>query len=122
MTTVEITPTQQMIKAAAAEVTVTDEKGRSLTLRKPGALAQFRMVEAVGADAARNEIYMAMVMPLIYVVAIDGSALALPTTKRQVDALIQQLDEEGVAAAMAAVQTHFGRQDPEADAEALKKP
>jgi len=121
MTSVTINPSEQLIQAATAEVTVTDAKGRVLTLRKPGVLAQFRLIEAVGAEAARNEVYMAMIMPLIFVAAIDGNAVIMPANKRQVDALIQQLDEEGVAAAMTGVQANFRVADPEADKEALKK-
>ncbi|MCK4121404.1 hypothetical protein HFK83_03340 [Ralstonia pseudosolanacearum] len=123
MTTVTInpSPSEQLIKAAAAEVTVQDDKGRTLSLRKPGVLAQYRLVEAVGPEAAKNEVYMAMIMPLIYVASVDGNPVIMPTNKRQVDALIQMLDEEGVAAAMAGVQANFGAPNPEADAEALKK-
>jgi hypothetical protein len=121
MTTVTINPSEQLIKAATAEVTVTDAKGRVLTLRKPGVLAQYRLIEAIGAEAAKNEVYMAMTMPLIYVASIDGSAVIMPTNKRQVDALIQQLDEEGVAAALTGVQANFGVADAEADKDALKK-
>ncbi|AVA33366.1 hypothetical protein [Cupriavidus metallidurans] len=122
MTTVTINPSEQLIKAAAAEVTVTDAKGRVLTLRKPGVLAQYRFIEAIGGEAAKNEIYMAMTMPLIYVAAIDGNPVIMPSNKRQVDALIQQLDEEGVAAALTGVQANFGAPNPEEDKEALKKP
>ncbi|MGC5301786.1 hypothetical protein, partial [Escherichia coli] len=55
--------TQELIAAAAAEHTVTDASGRVITLRKPGILAQYRLIDALG-NSARNEVYVGMVMPV----------------------------------------------------------
>lgn len=118
--TVNETPTEQIIAKANAEVSVTDDSGRVITLKKPGVLAQYRLVEVVGAEAAKNEVYMGMVLPLIFVSMIDGNTLQQPRTKGEVDALIQRLDESGIAAVMKGVQDNFGNADPEADKAALK--
>lgn len=122
MATVKIreTPSEQLIKQASAEVTVTDAGGRVITLKKPGVLAQYRLIEIL-ADSAKNEVYMGMVLPLIYVSAIDGDAVMQPSSKREVEALIQRLDEDGIAAVMEGVQANFGRADADGDKEALKK-
>ena len=79
---------------------VTDSTGRHIELRKPSILQQYNVLLAVGAEAAANQAYMSVVTPLLYVRAIDGDPIAFPTTKRQLDALIQRLDEPGVAAVM----------------------
>lgn len=113
------TPSQEVVAKAVTEVTVTDENGRSITLKKPGVLAQFRLVEMLG-DSASNAAYVGMVLPLIYVTAIDGDAVSRITTKIGLDGLIQRLDEEGVVAVAKGVQANFGRQNPEEDAAALK--
>lgn len=118
--TLRETPSEQLIKQASAEVTVTDAKGRVITLKKPGVLAQYRLIEIL-ADSAKNEVYMGMVLPLIYVSAMDGDAVMQPSCKREVEALIQRLDEEGIAAVMEGVQVNFGRADADGDKEALKK-
>ncbi len=118
--TVNETPTEQVIAKANAEAWVTDATGRVIKLKKPGVLAQYRLVEVVGADAARNDVYMSMVLPLIFVSEIDGKPLQQPRTKIEVDALIQRLDEDGIAAVMKCVQDNFGNSDPEADKAALK--
>lgn len=117
--TVNPTPTEQVIAKASAEVTVHDARGRAITLKKPGVLAQYRLIEMMG-DSAKNEVYMSVVTPLIFVSAIDGDAVAMPANKREVEALIQRLDEEGVAAVVNGVQEHFGQTDPEKDKAALK--
>lgn len=113
------TPTEQIIAKAAAEVVITDARGRSITLRKPGVLAQFRLVEALG-DTARNEVYMGMVMPLLYIASIDGEPAFPPTRKSEVEALIQQLDEDGISAISEAVFENFGKSNPDAEKAALK--
>lgn len=115
-----LTPSQELIKKAATEVAVVDAIGRTIKLKKPGVLAQFRLVEALG-ETAKNQVYAAMVLPLIYVVAIDDMPIYQPTRKSEIEALIQQLDEHGVNAVMEAVQKNFGAADPDSDKAELKK-
>src|SRR5579875_2947023 len=91
---------------AVKRVEVTDGRGRAIMLRKPPVLAQFRLVEALG-KAASNETYLAMVMPLLFVGAIDGEAVPTPSTKGEVEALIQRLDEDGYTALAEGVQANF---------------
>lgn len=114
----EVKPSQEVVAAANAEVTVPDAKGRQIVLKKPGILAQFRLVELMG-DSAKNVVYMNMILPLIFVTSIDGDPVA-KSTKAQIEALIQRLDDEGVEAVAEAVQKNWGKQDPGADQAALK--
>lgn len=95
-------------------------RGRGIKLKKPGVLAQYRLIEALG-DSAVNRVYMGMVVPLIYVTAVDDLVVNQPKLKMHVEALIQQLDEDGIAAVMEKVTEVWGAADPEADKAALKK-
>ncbi len=117
--TMKETPSEELIAKAAKEVTITDSAGRIIKLKKPGVLAQYRLVEVLG-ESAKNEVYMGMTMPLIFVSEIDGVSVPQPSTKREVEALIQRLDEHGIAAVMEGVQQNFGTPAPEADKAALK--
>lgn len=92
------TPSQQIVAAAASEVVVKDAKGRALTLRRPGILAQFRLIEAMGAESAANDVYRTMCLPLLYLAAIDGDFIIQPTNKMQLEALIQRVEEDGFVA------------------------
>lgn len=103
----DATPSEELVRQAIQEETVTDARGRKITLRKPGVLAQFKIVEAVGPETAANQTYMQMVNPLIYVGAIDGDDVFLPATKREVEALIQRLDDDGLAAVFAWYMTNI---------------
>jgi len=113
-------PSDELVKKAQEEVLAEDANGRIITLRKPGVLAQFRMVEMLGETAA-NQTYMSMVLPLIYVTAIDGEPVPAPSTKRELEALIQRLDEEGVGAVAVKVMETWGEVEPEAAKETIKK-
>lgn len=117
--TLNPTPTQELIAKAQAEVVVKDSAGRAITLKKPGVLAQYRLVEVLG-DSAANRTYVNMVMPVIYVAAIDGEAVYVPSKKSEVEALIQQLDEHGLDAVMQGIAQHFGASDADKDKAALK--
>ncbi len=109
------------MQAALQTVEISDSIGRQIVLRKPAVLAQFRIVEAVGAESAANTTYMSMVMPLIYVASIDGEPVVLPKKKSEIEALIQRLSDEGLDAVYNVVQKTWGKSDPEADAIAIKK-
>jgi len=116
MTKVTLTDPADNPAAAIADVqrvTVNDALGRAIMLRKPGVLAQFRLVEALG-QSAQNQVYMGMVLPLLFVGSIDGGAVVPPTTKGEVEALISRLDEAGIQAVMLGVQEHFAESDEDA--------
>lgn len=117
--TVTLNPTQQLVAEANADHTVTDARDRVITLRKPGVLAQFRLIEALG-ESAKNTTYVNMVLPLLFVAAVDGDAVPPFTSKMQVEALIQRLDDAGLEAVMNGVERNFGKPDAERDKEALK--
>lgn len=119
MTEVRLLPTDQVIAAATAEVEITDPKGHVIKLRKAGALAQFKFAEALG-ESASNGVCFRMAYPLVFIASIDGMPVSL-RNKLQIEALLQRLDDDGLAAVSEAAVEHYGRQDPEADKDELKK-
>ena len=114
------TPAQEVLAKANEALSFVDALGRTITIKKPGVLAQYRLIEALG-DAAKNETYRVMVLPLLYVTAIGDIYIPPPKTKLEVEALIQQLDEEGIQAVMEHVSQMYGASDPEKDRSDLKK-
>lgn len=119
---VGVSPSQMLTADANQSHVVTDKMGRRITLQRPGMLAQYRLVRAVGADAAENRVYMNMLLPLTYVTEIDGAVVPPPSNQAQFDALIQRLDEHGLTACVAGIQQHWGGQqaDPEESLQAVK--
>lgn len=114
----EDSPTAQVLKKAQESHTIKDAHG-TIVLKKPGVLAQYRIIEVCG-DSAKNETYMNMVLPLIFIVEIDGDPVSQPANKLQLEALIQRLDYR-VEAVIEGVAEHYGKPDPEADKAAIKK-
>jgi hypothetical protein len=118
--TMNETPTEQVMARALASVSVTDKLGRVITLKKPGILAQYRLVEVAG-DSASNDVYMRMILPVIYVAEIDGDPITQPLNKKQLEALIQRLDEHGIEAVNIGAVKNWGEPNPEADKAEVKK-
>ena len=115
----EIKPSAELIAEARAAIDITHGEHR-IHLRKPPVLAQFRFVKMIGGEASTNPVYMAMVMPLLYIESIDDDPVTM-LNDRHLDALITRLDEDGVTAVQEAVTKHFGAPDPDADKANLKK-
>ena len=113
-------PAAQVIAAALAAVSVVDSAGRTIVLKKPAVLAQFRLIKALG-NAAANEVYVRMVMPLLFVAEIDGDHVPPLVRESEVEALIQRLDEHGIEAVHKGVQANFAAPAPEDDKAALGK-
>ena len=114
--------TKQLTASASAEFIVETSDKRILTIRKPATLAIFNFVKMMGGEVAGNQTYMNMVMPLIYLKAIDSSEVRLPMSPREVDALIQRLDESGLNALNKCILENFGESmDTEVAAAAIKK-
>lgn len=90
-------PSEEVVEQANKVTYVTDARGRRIGLKKPGILAQYRLVEMLG-DSARNEAFMGMILPVTFVVQIDDDEVPFPRTRRELDALIQRIDEDGLLA------------------------
>lgn len=116
----EQTPSQQIVAQAKAEVVTTDARGREIKLRKPGPLNKLRFFDAMGESSA-NPLWAGIVAQLMYVSAIDGDSVPTPTTKREIEALYQRLDEEGMEAIGAALPGNFGLSKAEVDEATAKK-
>jgi hypothetical protein len=82
------------------EDTITDAKGRKITLRKLNVLDQVRLLRAVGPEQARNQPYFEIVTMSASVFSIDGVPFAIPTNERQIDAAIDRIGDDGFGALM----------------------
>ena len=91
-----------------AALTVTDDKGRVLSVKEPDFLQEARVTRLCG-DASMNVGYMyAYVFPTVWVTAIDGNPVPFPTTFLQLEALIARVGRGGCAAVLKHMQA---RQD-----------
>jgi hypothetical protein len=112
------TPTQTIVKAANATVTVKDAKGRSITIKKAGALDKMRLFEVVGSENVTNPAYFGYAMLAYQVVEIDSEPVARPSNKISLEALVQRLEDDGLKVVAEAVEANF--MEAEATKEAIK--
>ena len=97
---------------------IQDSQGRTIQLRKLGPLEQSRIVMAVGGDAAGNNTFMSgFALPAAMVVYIDDTPYGLPQTLTQIEGVLKELGEEG----MAAINAHFLKKYEAAEADAAAK-
>lgn len=91
-------PSDEIVEAALAPTTATDARGRKFVLRKPPMSMQYRLVELIGGDAAKNEVYMGMILPILWIAQIDDDTIFPPRTKSELEALIDRVDDDGMLA------------------------
>lgn len=91
-------PTRTIVDAAASSVTAIDRKGRSFELRRLTALDTLRLFKAAGPVLSQNESWLAMASLVSSVKAIDGVPVPSPINEAQIEALVDRLGEEGLAA------------------------
>ncbi len=101
---------------SAEPVVLSDAKGRKLAVRDLSALEQLRLLRAIGPDQSMNQPYVMSVQAAASVVSIDGVPCAKPTNERQIDAMIDRLGDDGLAAVqlhqqMAMVRAYRAAQD-----------
>ncbi len=115
-------PEAMMTAATMAEVEVTDKLGRMIKMRDPGPLAQYHIVEVVGSERAKNEVWMGMVMPILFVTEIGGEPAFFPQSYGELEATITRLGHDGLTAVMTEFQkTWGGKEAVEKDRDAIKK-
>jgi len=99
-------PAAKLLAAASKPVEVVDGLGRTITLRKPAPLARLDFAKAAGGFEI-NQLYLAEVMHLPFVAAIDGVTVASPASDGELRALYARLGDDGNYAAQLGVLEHF---------------
>lgn len=102
------TPSEAIVKDANRTVTVTDDRGRKLTVKRMDkGLVSFRLARLLGDDAANGMVF-AQAMLYVSCVAINDDPIVFPKTELQLEALIDRLDLDGLKAIQKVQQEEFG--------------
>lgn len=92
-----MTPSYSIVSAANAVRTI-EHAGHRISLRRLNALDKFRLLKAAGPELAQNEPWLGVAMLASSVTAIDDVPVPQPTNERQIEAIVSQLGDEGLAA------------------------
>lgn len=72
--------------------------GMRMKIRKPRNVAQLRLISLVGAEDAKNQVYMSLVSPLLWIESIDDEPVGMLVSKRELEALFERVGDEGLTA------------------------
>lgn len=72
--------------------------GMRLKIRKPRNVSQLRLVSIVGAEDARNQVYMSLVSPLLWIESVDDEPVGMFVSKRELEALFERIGDDGLTA------------------------
>lgn len=101
------TPSQEIITAANDTVIVTDALGRKIKIKKLGLMERMDVIDAIGAESSKNEIYLGHALVCFSAVEIDGAAIPFASTKDEVRALFKNIKDEGLKAISAGLDARF---------------
>jgi hypothetical protein len=104
----EDSPSQAMVNDANKAFSAKDARGRTIAVKKLKPWDRLKMLEVIGAGQSDNAMYVGYASLVFYVVKIDDEAIARPTSKLQVEALMQRLDDDGLDTVGSLVEEHFG--------------
>jgi len=96
-------PSARLIAAAQAASTVTDARGRSLSLRRLTALDKLRLFKAAGPVLAQNQPWLGMAVLACSVAAVDDVPIPPAVTEGQIETLVARLGDDGLAAVAASL-------------------
>ena len=91
-------PSEAVLKAANAVQTVKDARGRMIGIKKIGVVDRMHLFEVIGGELVKNEAYFSWAAAAFMVSSIDDDPVVRPTSKRELEALIQLLDDDGLNA------------------------
>lgn len=87
--------------------------GMRMKIRKPRNVAQLRLISLVGAEDAKNQVYMSLVSPLLWIESIDDEPVGMLVSRRELEALFERVGDEGLTAIVEHIAKTI-RPDPEA--------
>jgi hypothetical protein len=99
-----MTPTLAILALSARTVAVTDKRGRRFVIRRPTAIDTLRLFKAAGPVLSLNEPWLAMAGLAATVIEIDGIPVPAPFNEAQIEALIERLGDDGLAAIVDSVE------------------
>lgn len=108
-------PAAPKVSKSGSTMEVTDTRGRKIVVKKLNALEKMRLAKVMGPDGVTNPSYSAYATIAASVISIDGEHEPFPMTTRALEAMVTQLDDEGLEAATSGVYELNGISSDELD-------
>ena len=91
---------------------IKDELGREIVLRKPDIMDRFHLMKALGADSS-NQAIVGMMIPTIYVAAIDSVPFPTAHTYIEAQGNLKRLGDEGSLVVSEEINKYFESREEE---------
>lgn len=101
-----MTPTATVLESANERLSVSDQAGRAIIARRLNALDKLRLLKAAGPMLSENQAWLGVAMLAASVVEIDGIPVPMPTSEKQIEALVARLGDPGLDAVATAISDH----------------
>lgn len=101
------TPTQEVVKASNETATCKDSRGRTIKFRRLKPSIKQRLFKIAGPENSKNEAWMAGASTAVVIVDIDGEPQTV-NNEREIEVLLDVLDDEGFVAVNLAYVKAFG--------------
>jgi hypothetical protein len=101
-------PSEEVVAAAKTTATITDPRGRKITIKRIGPVDRMRLAGILGSDNAKNEVIMGYAVLAFSVMAIDGEPEPPCQSMRAIEHLVSKLDDDGLMAVGLAHESEFG--------------
>jgi hypothetical protein len=95
-------PSQEITKASTGMGFATDVRGRRIAVVKPSAILRMRLLRMLGKDADNGPL-LGNCMLACLVREIDGDKIMMPNSYREIEMLVERLDDDGLAAVVDAL-------------------
>lgn len=82
---------------------VRDRAGRLIELRRMGVVEQLRLFKVLGPELSENRAYVGLARIAAAVAAVEAVPVPFPLGESGIEAILERLDEDGVAAVAAAL-------------------
>ena len=101
-----MTPTATVLDAANERLSISDQAGRAIIARRLNALDKLRLLKAAGPMLSENQAWLSVAMLAASVVEIDEIPVPMPTSEKQIEALVARLGDAGLDAVAIAISDH----------------
>lgn len=113
-------PSEAIVQAAKKAAEVTDVLGRKIRFRKLGAGPKQDLAEIVGPDRIANHLVFTQAFFAYSVTHLDGEEIYPAASYREIRAMIERLDDEGIEAIGNGYVAAFGSPGEQIEASAVK--
>lgn len=91
-------PSAEVVRSANQDIEVTSKDGRRLTVRSLTPRKRMNVFAAIGPELSANQSYWGVAMLAVAVISIDGESVTTPNTRREIEALVDRLGDDGLFA------------------------